>query len=220
MAIVKNHDFVEIEYTGRIKEDNAVFDTTEEKVAKENGVYDKHADYFPAVICVGESHVLKGLEEQIIGKETGKEYTFEIGRENAFGRKDAKLIQMIPAGKFRQQNIQPIPGLQLSIDGMFGVVRTVSGGRCLVDFNHPLAGKDLVYKVRINKIIDDDKEKLKSLLKAHLNAKDAEVELSEGNATVKAKQKIPKEAVDDLKAIALRTIPGIKIIDFAAEEKK
>ena len=103
---------------------------------------------------------------------------------------------------------------------MFGVVRTASGGRCLVDFNHPLAGKDLVYKVRINKIIDDDKEKLKSLLKAHLNAKDAEVELSEGNATVKAKQKIPKEAVDDLKAIALRTIPGIKIIDFAAEEKK
>ncbi|MBI2101394.1 peptidylprolyl isomerase [Candidatus Woesearchaeota archaeon] len=220
MAVVKKHDFVEIEYTGRIKEDNAVFDTTEEKVAKENGVYDKHADYSPAVICVGESHVLKGLEEQIIGKETGKEYTFEIGRENAFGRKDAKLIQMIPAGKFRQQNIQPIPGLQLNIDGMFGVVRTVSGGRCLVDFNHPLAGKDLVYKVRINNIIDDDKEKLKSLLKAHLNAKDAEIELSEGRATVKAKQKIPKEAVDELRAIASRAIPGIKSIDFAAEEKK
>ena len=49
MAIVKKHDFVEIEYTGRVKEGNAIFDTTEEKVAKENGI-DKNADYSPVII--------------------------------------------------------------------------------------------------------------------------------------------------------------------------
>src|SRR3989338_8134574 len=99
MATVKKHDFVEIEYTGRLKQDSSVFDTTEEKVARENGVYDKDADYSPLVICIGENNILKGLEEQIIGKETGKEYKFEISHENAFGRKDAKFIQLVPTSR-------------------------------------------------------------------------------------------------------------------------
>ena len=55
--------------------------------------------------------------------------------------------------------IQPIPGLQLNIDGSFGVVKPSAADACLVDFNHPLAGKDLVYDVKINKIGRDDKEK-------------------------------------------------------------
>ena len=99
---------------------------------------------------------MKSLEDQIVGKKQAK-HTFSINAEDAFGKKDAKMIQLIPMSKFRQQKIQPIPGLQLNIDGSFGVV-TVSGGRCLVDFNHPLAGKDLVYDVKINKIVEDDKE--------------------------------------------------------------
>ena len=221
MAIVKKHDFVEIEYTGSIKEDNSVFDTTEEKVAKENGLDDKNADYSPVVICVGENNVLKSLEEQIIGKETGKEYKFEISHDNAYGRKDAKLIQLIPTSKFRQQNIQPVPGLQLNIDGVFGVVKTVSGGRCLVDFNHPLAGKDMVYNVKINRIVDDEKEKIDSLIKMHFQIKDAEIELNEGAASVKLKHDIPKEAQEEFKKIAERVIPAVKNMHFTiAKELK
>ena len=220
MAIIKKHDFVEMEYTGRIKEDSTIFDTTEEKVAKENGLYDKHADYSPVVICIGENNILKGLEEQMIGRETGKEYTFEISHDNAFGRKDAKLIQLIPTNKFRQQNIQPVPGLQLNIDGVFGVVRTVSGGRCYVDFNHPLAGKDLIYDVKIKRIVDDNKEKLNSLLKMHLHIKDVEIELKDDSAAINTKQKMPKEAQEEFKKIVERTIPAIKNINFAIIEEK
>jgi len=220
VAIVKKHDFVEIEYTGSIKEGNAVFDTTDEKVARENDVYSKGAEYSPVVICVGENSILKGLEDQMIGKETEKEHTFEIGSENAFGRKDAKLIRMISMGKFRQQRIQPVPGLQLNIDGVFGIVKTVSGGRCLVDFNHPLSGKDLVYKVNINRIISDDREKLASLLKTHIGVKDAEIELKEGNAEIKLKYPIPKHAEEEFKKIAGRIIPGIKGVSFTIAEGK
>ncbi len=214
MAIIKKHDFVEIEYTGRIKEEGTIFDTTEEKIARENGAYNKNADYSPAVICVGENNILKNLEEQMIGKETGKEYTFEISSDNAFGKKDAKFIQLIPMSKFRQQNIHPVPGLQLNIDGVFGVVKTVSGGRCLVDFNHPLAGKDLIYNIKINKIIDGSKEKIKSLLKMHLHIKDAEIELKEGSADVNLKENMPKQAQEEFKKIVERTIPGIKNVNF------
>ena len=220
MPIIKKQDFVEIEYTGRIKEDNMIFDTTQEKVAKENGLYDKNADYSPALICVGENNILKGLEDQIIGKEIGKDYTLEVGSDNAFGRKDAKLIQLIPTSKFRQQNIQPVPGLQLNIDGVFGVIKTVSGGRVLVDFNHPLAGKDLVYNVKINRIVDDNKEKINSLLKMHLHIKDAEIELKNDSANIKAKHSIPKQAQEEFKKIIERTVRAIKKVDFAIPEDK
>ena len=214
MAVIKNHDFVEIEYTGRIKEDNSIFDTTEEKIARENNAYDKNADYSSAIICIGEGNILKDLEEQMIGKETEKEHKFEISSDDAFGKKDARLLQLIPANKFRKQNIQPVPGLQLNIDGVFGVVKTVSGGRCYVDFNHPLAGKDLVYDVKKKRIVDDNKEKLNSLLKRHLRIKDAEIGLKEDSATISIKQKMPVESQEKFKKIVQRTIPDIKSINF------
>lgn len=220
MAAIKHNDFVEIDYTGRIKEDNSVFDTTREDVAKKEGVHDSNSHYHPAVICVGENMVLKALEGQLVGKEAQKEYTVEISSDNAFGKKEAKLIQLIPTSKFRQQKIQPVPGLQLNIDGMFGIVKTVSAGRCYVDFNHPLAGKDLVYEVNVKRIITDDAEKLKSLLDGHFHMHDAKVELKEGLALVSSNKQIPKEALEEIKKIAKKLIPAIKDIEFAAEEKK
>lgn len=220
MAVVKKRDFVEIEYTGRVKEDGAIFDTTEEKVAKDNGFYDKSHDYSPAIICIGEGNILKSVEDSIIGKETGKDYSLEIGAGNAFGRKDAKLIQMIPLGKFRQQNIQPMPGLQLNIDGVFGIVKTVGGGRVLVDFNHPLAGKDLVYSVKINRIVDEISEKVKSLLKMHLSIKDAKIEVKEGSVEIRLEKDIPKLAQEELKKIVERTVPGIKSVNFAVSQNQ
>ncbi len=220
MAIVKKNDFVEIDYTARLKEGSKVFDTTKENVARENGLSSENPDYSPIIICVGENSILKAVEEQIIGKETGKDYTFEISQGSAFGKKDARLIQMIPINKFRQQNIQPVPGLQLNVDGVFGVVKTVSGGRCMVDFNHPLAGKDLVYEVTIKRVVEDGKEKLKSLLKVHLGIPDAEVEMNEGNAAVKPKRKLAKQVQEEFNKIACRLIPGIKNVTFAAAEDK
>ncbi len=214
MESIKKHDFVELEYTGRTKEDNAVFDTTQAEVAKKERVYGKENDYSPVVICIGENNILKALEEHLVGKEAGREYTFEISAENAFGKKDARLLQMVPLSKFRRQSIQPVPGLQLNIDGVFGIVKTVSGGRCYVDFNHPLAGRDVVYNVNITRIIDDEKEKLNSLLKLHLHIKDAEVEIKDGSATIMLKSEIPIEAQEEFKKIVGRTIPSIKDVDF------
>ena len=204
MATIKKYDFVEIEYTATIKENGAMFDTTKTLL----------------VICVGENQILKGIEEQMIGKEFGKEYILEVSSANAFGRKNPKLIQLIPTNKFRQQNIQPIPGLQLNIDGVFGIVKTVSGGRCLVDFNHPLASKDLVYNIKINKIVDDNKEKLNSLLKTYLHIKDAEIELKVESASIKSKHNIPKQAQEEFIKIANKIIPGIKKVDFTIQEEK
>ncbi|MBI1935753.1 peptidylprolyl isomerase [Candidatus Woesearchaeota archaeon] len=198
MPVIKKHDFVEIEYTARVKEDNSIFDTTN--------------DHSPVVICVGEHSILQPVEERMIGKETGKDYTFEIDSMSAFGKRDAKLIQLIPAGKFRQQNIQPFPGLQLNIDGVFGVVKTVSGGRVLVDFNHPLAGKDVIYNVKIHRLVEDQNEKLASLVKTHLGVKDAEIGMKDGVTEIKCKSNVPKQLQDEFGKVIERVIPSIKSI--------
>ena len=216
---INKKDFVELEYTGKTKDDNTVFDTTDEKVAKDNELQTENAKYGPVVICVGESQVLPGLDKNLEGKETGKEYSVELKPEDAFGKKDAKLIQLVQTSKFIKQNIQPMPGLQLNIDGMMATIKTVSGGRTLVDFNHPLAGKDIIYTFKINKVLTDDKEKLKSYLKLGLALEDVDVELKEGNADIKLKKDIPKEAKDQLNKKITELIPSIKKANFIIKEE-
>ena len=217
---VKNKDFVEVEYTGRIKEDNFIFDTTNEKVAKENNVHNENVTYGPVVICLGEGHVLKGLEEQLIDKELEKEYTIELTAEKAFGKKDAKLIQLIPTSKFSQQNIRPIPGLQLNIDGLLGTIKTVSGGRTLVDFNHPLSGKDVIYKTKINKIITDDKEKIEAFIKLSLNLKELNVKIENSTAKITFKKELPKQVSEKLSEKIKELVPNISKVEFTIEGVK
>ena len=219
---MKKGDFVELEYTGRIKDMDLVFDTTSEKEAKENKIHDAKASYGPIIICIGQGHVIKGLDEELEGKEPGKKYHIELSPEQGFGKKNAKLIQLVATSKFVKQKINPMPGLQVNIDGMMGMIRTVSGGRTLVDFNHPLAGKELVYDFKINRIIKDDEEKLKALLKLQLNLKDIKADIKEGNATVSLniKQELPKPIEEKLTKNIKELIPSIKKIKFKAMQTK
>lgn len=188
---LKKKDFIEIDYTGRLKEDNSFFDTTSEQVAKDEKVHNPQTKYSPQIICLGENQIVKGLEDNLIGKEVG-EYKFEIKTEDAFGKKDAKLIQLVPTKKFLDNKIQPVPGLVLNIDGMIGTVKTVSGGRTVVDFNHPLSGKDLVYTVKVNKIVTDINEKVKTVL-GWIGLKESKFEVKDDELTIKTLEEIPKD---------------------------
>ncbi len=218
MPAIKEKDFIELEYTGKLKEENIIFDTTDEKTAKENNIHQENAEYKSIIICVGQQQIIKGLDKALIGKEPNKEYTIEVKAEEAYGKKNAKLIQLISTSKFHKQNIQPMPGLQVNIDGMLGIIKTVSGGRTLVDFNHPLSGKDLIYNIKINKIITDDKEKIKSILKISLGIKDVEIKLENNKATITTKQEIPEEIQKDLKKKLKELLPNIEEIAIRKSE--
>ena len=218
---LKEKDFIELEYTGKFKEDNTIFDTTSQQVAKDNDLFQEGAEYAPIIICIGQGQVIKGLDKALVGKETNKEYTLDIQPEEAYGKKNAKLIQLISTSKFIKQNIQPMPGLQVNIDGTVGIVKTVSGGRTLVDFNHPLAGKELTYTIKINKVITDDKEKINSILKINLGMKDTETKVENKKATITSKQEIPKEIQEELKKKIKELLPTLDEITIKkAEEKK
>ena len=216
--MIKENEFIEIEYTGKTKDD-IIFDTTDEKVAKEEGIAQPNASYGPAIICVGQGQIIGGLDKKILDKEIGKEYTIELQPEEAFGKKSAKLIQLVPTRKFKENEIMPQPGLQVEIDNLTGIIKTVSGGRTLVDFNHPLSGKIIDYKIKILRKVEDDKEKLLGYLKLILGMKDINVDIKEGKATVTTKMEFPKEATDELAKKIKEVIPSIKDIEFKKEEK-
>ena len=99
---VKEGDFIRLEYTGKVQETGDVFDTTDENVAEEAGIKLDNKSYGAIPIVVGGGHVLKGLDEALIGMEEAEEKTVEIAPEEGFGLRDPKLLQLIPMGEFRE----------------------------------------------------------------------------------------------------------------------
>ena len=167
---VKEGDFIRLEYTGKVQETGNVFDTTDENVAEEASIKLDSKSYGAIPIIVGGGHVLKGLDEALIGMEEGEEKTVEITPEEGFGLRDPKLLQLIPMGEFKKQGMKPEVGMAITSDGVTGIIRSVSGGRVRVDFNHELAGKNLVYNIRVVKEIEDDVDKVKSMIELHYSA--------------------------------------------------
>jgi len=71
-------------------------------------------------------------------------------------------VQMIPMKIFHQHKINPVPGTLFNFDNKVAKILTVSGGRVMVDFNNPLAGKDIVYNIKVLRKIEDINEKIKA----------------------------------------------------------
>ncbi len=192
MVKVQKGDVIRLNYTGKVKETGEIFDTTYEEMAKEAGIYSENAVYGPVPIAVGAGHVLKGLDEQLEGLEVGEKYEIIVPPEKGFGMRDPKLIKTFTLGQFRRQGIYPFPGMPVEIETesgrkLKGKVMTVSGGRVRVDFNHPYAGKHLVYEVEVVEKIEDPIEKVKALIELRMPRVDTEkviIEVGEKDVTV------------------------------------
>lgn len=158
MAFQKK-DFIEIEFTGKIK-DGDVFDSNIEQDLK---TLNPNAKSKPFVFCLGEGMFLRGVEEFLLGKETGK-YTIELPPEKAFGQRSSSMIQPIPSRIFKNQNVRPFPGAVFNFDGRIAKILSVSGGRVIADFNHPLSGKILIYDVNVIRRVENLEERLNAFI--------------------------------------------------------
>ena len=207
---IKKGDFVELDYIGRLKEDGRIFDLTSQETAKKEGLYHAQQTYGAQIICVGEGTIVKGIDEFLIGKEIAK-HTLSLTPENAFGKKNAKLIKIMPMNIFKKQNLKPFPGLQINIDGFMGTVRSVSGGRVIVDFNHPLAGRDITYELTIKRIVTDTKEKIKAFVKS-LFGKDVPFDYQQGKLKINflLPEQVQQPLVEKMKGL----IPEVKEVKF------
>lgn len=185
MSIGKG-SFILIDYTVTVKETGEPVETTIEEEAKKLGIYRADAVYEPRLVVVGEGWVLKGLEEALPGLKLGETVTVEVPPEKGMGNRDPSKIRMIPLRRFPRDS-RPRVGDRVEIGGRVGVVRAVGAGRVQVDFNHPLAGKTLVYQVTLKKILESDEEKLKALLHRRIPGVEPDqfkLEVSDGKLTV------------------------------------
>jgi len=208
---MKKGDFITINYTGRAEE--LIFDTTDTAVAKEAKI---NRPVTPVTICLGERHVLPGLDEALIGKDKGK-HTITLTTEHAFGKKSTKKMELIPLKQLTQQKITPQPGMELEIDDKYGIVRSVSGGRVIVDFNHPLAGKDVTYDVDIIGQVTDTVAQIRALLDVPHLPYDT-VNVTGGTVTITVPQIYPQELMDAIQK-KITTLTSAKNVTFEQGKK-
>jgi len=190
---LKNGDFILANYTLKIKETGETVGTTLESVAKESKLYRGEEHYEPFFIIVGEGWVPKGLDEALTGLEIGKPSTIELPPDRGYGVRDPKKVRLVPLRKFTAEGLTPVPGLQVNVDGKTAQVRSVGAGRVQVDYNHPFAGKTLIYDLIVEKTIEGEDEKVRYLVHKRIPSVGAEkfgVKLQEGKLEVE----IPEEA--------------------------
>lgn len=161
---VNKGDFIMLEMTGTAEETGEVFETTSEDTARERGIHSEERTYGPRLVIVGDGFVLRGLDSRLPGTPFGEEKEIEVPAGEAFGERNPANVQTIPYRVLRSKGVNPAVGAELEIDGRPAVVRSVGAGRVQVDYNHPLAGRKILYKVKVTEHITDDKKKYEALI--------------------------------------------------------
>jgi len=217
---MKEGDFVKIDYVGKIVENGEIFDLTDEKLAKEKGVFNPNVKYGPISIIIGANFVLRGLENAILGMKEGEKKKITLKPEDAFGERSPKLLKMMPTSDFKDKNINPYPGMPINLGEVRGRIASVSGGRVKVDFNHPLAGKTLEYDVEVKELITEKKDKVKGIIDFFIisDEKDLSIQIGEELAEIKIENKeVPKSVKKMIADNTKKWVEGIKKVKFVEE---
>ncbi|MBE8716475.1 FKBP-type peptidyl-prolyl cis-trans isomerase [Cellvibrio polysaccharolyticus] len=123
----------------------------------ENGdVIDSNFEKDPATFTVGDGNLLAGFEKALFGLQEGARQTFIIKPEDGFGQPNPNNVQEIPRAQFGA-DIELTEGLMLSFADaqkaeLAGVVKGFNEDVVFIDFNHPLAGREIIFDVAILRI--------------------------------------------------------------------
>ena len=124
-------------------------------LALENGhIVDSNFEGSPATFSVGDGNLLPGFESSLLGLEVGDEREFIISPENAFGQHNAQNVQAVDRGNFDESELEigSILSFQNGDGELPGVIIALEENQVIVDFNHPLSGKNIVFQVKIVEI--------------------------------------------------------------------
>lgn len=215
---MRKGDFLKIDYIGRIVLTGEVFDLTDEAAARKEGIHNPRQAYGPALVILGSGMTVPGVEKQLLRMKSGEEREFDVSQAEGFGRREPRLIKIISYHRFVSQKINPVPGVFVNIDGRHAKIQSVSGGRVRVDFNNPLAGKDLRYRVRIVRRLASPGEKAQAMVD-HYGLKATTV-LKGSSLTIKTESKLPDQAKQLLNREITRWISEIKKITYVSPSAK
>ena len=142
MAGAKNGDKVRVHYTGKI-EDGTVFDSS--------------MDREPLEFTLGETGIIPGFQEMIVGMNPGDSKTDTIPSEKAYGEHVEEMVVAIERAKL-PEDLDPEVGQYLQLSRPDGQVIPVhitgiDQTTITIDANHPLAGEDLIFEVELLEIL-------------------------------------------------------------------
>ena len=140
---VKKGDKVKIEYTGTLENGN-VFDTS---VGKQ-----------PLEFEAGSGKVIKGFDDALIGMEKGQEKEIKLKPEEAYGQHNPQLMKKIPKEQLPKEPEAKV-GMMLGLSTPDGQqvpakITEIGDNDITIDLNHPLAGQNLNFKVKVIDIAD------------------------------------------------------------------
>ncbi|MFD1382583.1 peptidylprolyl isomerase [Rhodanobacter aciditrophus] len=122
------------------------------ELALEDGqIVDSNFDAKPAQFVFGDGSLLPDFEAVLLGLEVGEEANFKMAPEKAFGAHNPSNVQTLPRSSFSMDLEE---GMVVSFadsakNELPGVIKTIGDTQVEVDFNHPLAGHTLSYRVKI-----------------------------------------------------------------------
>ncbi|MFH1630621.1 MAG: FKBP-type peptidyl-prolyl cis-trans isomerase [Candidatus Aenigmatarchaeota archaeon] len=131
---VKDGDNITVEYVGKLQDGK---------------IFDKGKIEFE----VGSGEMIIGFDSGVIGMTEGKSKVITISPNNGYGERDDSLMLDIPMQEFLRNNIKPVRGARFTIENHQGIIISVRDTAVTVDFNHFLAGKTLIFNVKVVRIV-------------------------------------------------------------------
>lgn len=170
MAQAKTGDRVKVHYTGTL-EDGSIFDSSEgtgdkcqEDTAADNcgcgsskGCGCEEQPNGPIEFVIGEGNLIPKFEAAVIGLRVGQSVKVTIPADDAYGQRAEEMVAVIERSEIPAE-INPEPGQQMEVimqDGspMPVLVTEVTDIAITLDANHPLAGCDLTFDIRLVEIL-------------------------------------------------------------------
>jgi peptidylprolyl isomerase len=120
---------------------------------KDGSVFDQSREDHPLVFTAGTGQMIPGFDKAVMGMKVGEEKTFTIPAAEAYGPKNLKMIRNVPRSAFKE-DFTAADGDQITIRNsaglaLHGVLVSQTPDSLLIDFNHPLAGQDLTFDIKI-----------------------------------------------------------------------
>lgn len=143
MSQVKNNDTVKVHYIGKLKSGH-IFDSSVDRGK-------------PIEFTLGRGQLIPGFEKGLIDMKVKEKKTIRIPKEEAYGEKNKELIQEV-AKNHLPKDIRPKVGMNLVSKTQSGkdidlVITDVKKETIIVDGNHPLAGRDLIFDLEVVEIL-------------------------------------------------------------------
>lgn len=216
--MVEDGDVVKIDYIGRIQNTGEIFDLTSEEAAEEEGYDTEGMELGPVEALIGADHLISGLENAVREMEEGESMEVSVAAADAFGDRDSDQVRTIPEREFEEYDVRPRRGMVVEVDGQRGKIISKTSGRVKVDFNHPLAGKDLAYEIDLLEVLDNAEDRVDAVLAFYgLDEAGAEASVEDETVTVE----LPDDAADndDLREQLehdLELVKGVDAVEITA----